>query len=195
MDYGSLKGTVLDWIARQDISDSVFEGFTTIVEQTIAAELRCYDLEGTYVDEIESPEDSGFCSITLPADFREARVVSVGDKPLMYIEPQRFLSNEYNGGFTIVAGKMLFGRSAGSGKVSVIYYKRVPHINLENLTNAIIEKYPNVYLFGCLREAYSYISDNDKASLYDTRFTRALEEAKYDADTGAYSGSVLSPLS
>jgi hypothetical protein len=52
-----------------------------------------------------------------------------------------------------------------------------------------------VYLFGCLREAYSYISDNDKASLYDTRFTRALEEAKYDADTGAYSGSVLSPLS
>ena len=34
MDYASLKSTVLDWMARQDISNTVFEGFVTIVEQT-----------------------------------------------------------------------------------------------------------------------------------------------------------------
>ena len=39
MDYASLRSTVLDWLARQDISDTVFESFVTIVEQTISAEL------------------------------------------------------------------------------------------------------------------------------------------------------------
>ena len=194
MDYASLKSTVLDWIARQDISDIVFEGFVTIIEQTISAELKCFDLESTVVGTAEPPEDGGFSVWELPNDFREARVVTLGDKTLMYIEPQRFMSDEYNGGFTIIAGKMYFGRGVGSGEVKVVYYKRVPHINNSTTTNAIIGKYPNVYLFGCLREAYSYISDNDKASLYDTRFERALDEAKYDADTSAYSGSVLTPM-
>lgn len=194
MDYASLKSTVLDWIARQDISDVVFEGFVTIIEQTISAELKCFDLEDTYEAAVSMPENSGLGYVLLPRDFRDARVVTVGDKTLMYIEPQRFMSDEYNGGFTIVAGKMYFGRGVGSGEAKVIYYKRVPHINNDELNNVIIDKYPNVYLFGCLREAYSYISDNEKASLYDTRFERALEEAKYDADTSAYSGSVLTPL-
>lgn len=194
MDYASLKSTVLDWIARQDISDIVFEGFVTIIEQTISAELKCLDLEGVYGSNVKASEESGFGYVLLPSDFREARVVTVGDKTLMYIEPQRFMSDEYNSGFTIVAGKMYFGRGVGSGGAEIIYYKRVPHINRSTLSNAIIDKYPNVYLFGCLREAYSYISDNEKASLYDTRFGRALEEAKYDADTSAYSGSVLTPL-
>jgi len=194
MDYGSLKSTVLDWIARQDISDVVFEGFVTIIEQTISAELRCYDLEGIFSGTVEEDEN-GYTTLSLPTDFREARVVTLGSKPLMYIEPQRFLSNVNCNGFTIIGGKICFGNGAGSGIAQVTYYKRVPHINLQSLSNAIISKYPNVYLFGCLREAYNYISDVDKASVMDTRFERALEEAKYDADTGAYSGSVLSPLS
>lgn len=194
MDYGSLKSTVLDWIARQDISDIVFEGFVTIVEQTINAELKTFVLEDVLTGLVQSDEN-GYTVLQLPADFREARVVMLGNKTLMYIEPQRFLSNVNCNGFTIISGKICFGNGAGSGIAQVIYYKRVPHINLQSLNNAIIEKYPNVYLFGCLREAYNYISDLDKASIMDTRFERALEEAKYDADTGAYSGSVLSPLS
>ena len=90
---------------------------------------------------------------------------------------------------------MLFGDGNSSeNTATVVYYKRVPHINLANLKNSIIEKYPNVYLFGCLREAYSYVSDIDKSSVMDTRFQRAIEEARFDADTSAYSGSVLTPM-
>lgn len=195
MDYASLKSTVLDWMARQDISNTVFEGFVTIVEQTISAELKCFDTEEVYTAQPVSQQD-GFSVIELPKDFREARVVSLADKPIMYIEPQKFLSEPYNMGFTIIGGKMYFGNGnlTNESTAKVIYYKRVLHINNDNLTNAVIEKYPNLYLFGCLREAYSYISDNEKASLYDTRFQRAVEEARFDADTSAYSGSVLTPL-
>ena len=195
MDYASLKSTVLDWLARQDISDTVFESFVTIVEQTISAELKCFDVEDTYAAVPTVDISTGASFIPLPNNFREARVVMVDDKPIYYIEPQKFLTDKYNNGFTIVGNKMLFGGGNSSEHaVTVVYYKRVPHINLVNLKNSIIEKYPNVYLFGCLREAYSYISDIDKSSVMDTRFQRAIEEARFDADTSAYSGSVLTPM-
>lgn len=195
MDYASLKSTVLDWIARTDISDVVFEGFVTIIEQTLSAELKCLDMEDhrSVVPYIKS---RGYSGIELPKDFREARVVSLAGNPLMYIEPQKFLSNPQNKGFTIIGDEMFFGNGLNTSDATadVIYYKRVPHINNSNMENAIIKKYPNLYLFGCLREAYMYISDTAKADLMDTRFERALEEARYDADTAAYSGSVLTPL-
>lgn len=195
MDYASLKSTVLDWLARQDISDTVFEGFVTIVEQTISAELKCLDVEDTYAAVPSVDVSTGFSYVPLPKDFREARVVMVDDKPIFYIEPQKFLSDQYNSGFTIVGNKMLFGKgNLSEHAVTIIYYTRVPHININNLKNSIIEKYPNVYLFGCLREAYSYVSDIDKSSVMDTRFQRAIEEARFDADTSAYSGSVLTPM-
>ena len=195
MDFASLKSTVLDWIARTDISDTVFEGFVTIIEQTLSAELKCFDIEVTFSG-TPTLDTNGFNVITLPKDFREARVVTFDSRPLMYIEPQKFMSDSYNSGFTIISGKMYFGNglNATTPIVNVVYYKRVPHINMSNMSNVIIEKYPNLYLFGCLREAYMYISDTEKADLMDTRFTRALEEARYDADTSAYSGSVLTPL-
>lgn len=195
MDYASLKSTVLDWIARTDISDVVFEGFVTIIEQTISAELKCFDIEDVF-SATPVLANNGFTALKLPADFREARVVTFNNKPLMYIEPQKFMSDKYNNGFTIISGNMYFGNgnTSSSPAVNVTYYKRVPHINTENLTNVVIDKYPNLYLFGCLREAYLYISDTEKADLMDTRFTRSLEEARYDADTAAYSGSVLTPL-
>lgn len=195
MDYASLRSTVLDWLARQDISDTVFEGFVTIVEQTISAELKCFDVEKTYSASVSTDENNGLSYIKLPEDFREARVVVVNDSPIYYIEPQKFLSDKYNSGFTILSDRMYFGNGNSSyTSVTIDYYTRVPHINTNNLENSIIKKYPNVYLFGCLREAYSYISDMEKSSLMDTRFQRAIEEARFDADTSAYSGSVLTPL-
>lgn len=194
MDYASLKSTVLDWLARQDISDTVFESFVTIVEQTISAELKCFDTEKMFTSALTNTE-LGYSGVELPKDFREARVVVLANNPLYYVEPQRFMETQDCNGFTIVGGKLLLGRGVlGEGPLTVVYYTRVPHINLKNMTNAIIEKYPNVYLFGCLREAYSYISDIEKSSLMDTRLERAIEEARFDADTSAYSGSVLTPL-
>lgn len=194
MDYASLKSTVLDWLARQDISDTVFESFVTIVEQTISAELKCFDTE-KMLTAVPTNTELGFSAVELPKDFREARVVMYANDPLLYIEPQKFIENKDNGGFTIVGGKVLLGNGvSGNGSLVIVYYTRVPHINLKNMTNAIIEKYPNIYLFGCLREAYSYISDLEKSSLMDTRLERAIEEARMDADTSAYSGSVLTPL-
>ena len=194
MDYASLKSTVLDWLARQDISDTVFESFVTIVEQTISAELKCFDTEKMFTA-VPTNTELGFSAVEIPKDFREARVVMYANNPLLYVEPQKFIENKDNGGFTIVGGKVLLGNGvSGNGSLVIVYYTRVPHINLKNMTNAILEKYPNIYLFGCLREAYSYISDLEKASLMDTRLERAIEEARMDADTSAYSGSVLTPL-
>lgn len=196
MDYASLKSTVLDWLARQDISDNIFESFVTIVEQTISAELKSFDTEKLFVAPALELTELGFLGASLPKDFREARVVMYANNPIYYVEPQKFMQTPQSTGFTIVGGKILVGAGVqGTGSLSVVYYTRVPHINLNNLTNAIIEKYPNIYIFGCLREAYSYISDSEKASLMDTRLQRALEEARVDADTSAYSGSVLTPLS
>lgn len=185
VNYTSLKNTVKDVLARTDISDTAFDTFIATVEQDIRANLQTLESEAFFEAEIENG------CIELPPDYQKARVVTVEDVTLTQTDPQTFFENKNNSNFTTIGNKIYFGNNVQGNKVKILYVKFLDGLSEENGANAITKWYPNLYIFGLLREASYYINDKQRAAEYDQRFVDALDLAGIQEDHKRYSGSRL----
>lgn len=185
VNYTGLKNTIKDILARTDIPDTAFDVFVSTVEQDIRTNLQTLELEDMYEADIEDG------SVELPSDYQKSRVVMVNDVPLTQTDPQSFFENKYNNNFTTIGNKMYFGGGVQGNRVKILYVKFLDGLSATNGENAITKWYPNLYIFGLLREASYYINDKERASVYEQRFTDALDLAGIQEDHKRYSGSRL----
>lgn len=187
MNLTSLRNQVKDYLARDDISDSVFQVFLVAVEQDIFSNFQPLELDKSATITIENGEAE------LPSDAQYVRVVldSQG-ATLEQIDNESFFQNKGGSYFTRRGNKLLFGDGVTSGEVTLLYGAYLQGLSSTRESNIISEKYPSVYLFGLLREASYYIKDTEYASIYNQRFMDALEAATVDDDKARYTGSRLS---
>jgi len=61
--------------------------------------------------------------------------------------------------------------------VTIDYFKDFVPLTVLNQTNIILDKYPNIYLFGALRHAFVRAQDTEQASIYTAEFASAIESA------------------
>jgi hypothetical protein len=47
-------------------------------------------------------------------------------------------------------------------------------------------RHPDLYLYGALTEAYTYLLDEARATQYDAKFSRIIEEIKIDEERSHY---------
>lgn len=185
-NYTKLKNTINDYLARDDISKTAVDTFIDIVEADITASFSPKELDAF----VELPIQEGNF-ITLPDDYRLARVVMVGDsKPLSQIDPQSFFENTYNSFITTIGDRMYFGKQVTGATCKMLYSRRLIPL-YEKESNVISNLYPSLYIYGCLKEASAYIDDKQKMALYEQKYAEALETCAVDADQSRYSGSRL----
>ena len=60
-----------------------------------------------------------------------------------------------------------------------------------NATNNVLSRHPDAYLSGALAEAYTYLMDEQRAAVYDGKFSRAIEEIKRDEQRAHYGTGTL----
>ena len=53
-------------------------------------------------------------------------------------------------------------------------------------TPILFTRSPDLYLYGALTEAYIYLLDEQRAAVYDEKFTRAINEVKIDEERSHY---------
>ena len=68
----------------------------------------------------------------------------------------------------------------------IIYIGSLSALSDTNLTNIMLTRHPDAYLMGSLVEAYQYLMDDQRASLYDAKFTRIIEEIRKDEQRAHY---------
>jgi hypothetical protein len=61
--------------------------------------------------------------------------------------------------------------------VTFDYFKDFTPLTVLNQTNIILDKYPNIYLFGALRQAFIRSQDQQQESIYTSNFLSAIESA------------------
>ena len=185
-NYTKLRTTINDYLARDDISKTAIDTFIDIVEADITASFSPKELDAFV--ELPIAEDN---TITLPSDYRLARVVRVGDgKPVQQIDPQSFFENTQNGYMTTIGDKIHFGKNVTGKTCQMLYSRRLTPL-YEKETNVISLLYPSLYIYGCLKEAAAYIDDKQKMAMYEEKYAAALEDCAVDADQSRYSGSRL----
>lgn len=109
--------------------------------------------------------------LALPVDYLEMIMLKVNTATTTdeyFLDTRTPIQFERTGGnaqagdpklFTIVSSELRFKLVPSSATVEMWYYKKIPSL-VTNSTNDILTASPNVYLYGCLLEAYIFKGGN-----------------------------------
>lgn len=199
--YGDLKQSIADWLVRDDlvnfIPDLVRLGEIKIDSSWL--EVRENELETTG-NLTESDE-----KLALPADFRHIRTYTLQSGGLVF-SPQQTSVNELlnriqstlTGQPQMVAvfGTDLLHRPTPDSDYAYTL-KYVPKLDLtagaDAGTNAVLTKYPDLYLFSALAEAQAFIHNDERIPLWNQKFEACLTRALGREDRERFRGFPIYP--
>ena len=180
--YNDLKASIANFLARD---------FITLAEARMSRELETREQEKRATATLTANDEY----IALPNDLREIREVKLNTSPtkvLRYYSPSG-LDSMYssNGtgapeGYSVVGLEMKMRPIPDSTYTAeIIYVGSLPALSASSTTTLFLRS-PDLYLYGALAEAYSYLLDEARSNQYDAKFTRILEEIKVDEERSHY---------
>tara|TARA_R100001440_G_scaffold4895_3_gene10791 strand:- start:993 stop:1634 length:642 start_codon:yes stop_codon:yes gene_type:complete len=189
--YAELQTAVANHLARTDLT-TVIPDFISLAESRLSRELETRDQE----KRAQATMTSGDEYIALPTDLREVREVKINLSPirvLTYMSPTS-LDTTYatDGGGTpqaySIIGKELKLRPVpdSSDTLEIVYVGSLTALSDTNTVNNMLTRHPDAYLMGSLVEAYQYLMDDQRATVYDQKFTRIIEEIRKDEQRAHY---------
>lgn len=161
-DYGSLMIDAGEYAGRNDFAH-VYSRLVALAESKLNRLLRVAEME-----------KAGTVTLTdgradLPADFLEMRsLVGPSGGPLFAISLTD-MENRYRGrggyptGYSIVGNVLQTGPSGGA-TLNLKYYAKIPALTPSSPTNWLLEKAPDVYLYGLVEEIAIWGMEADKAT-------------------------------
>jgi len=178
-NYSELQTSIANWLHRSDLT-AVIPDFIALAESRIN---RLFTARGTEIDSTLTAT-SGSAFIDLPADFgapialwlesfvpRQALIlklpVELGYVPIA----------AYPTYWAIKDGQIQLDRIADAAYPLTLRYVQDVNIAATN-TNYILTNYPDIYLFGALIEAASFIRDSAQLPIWQQKFDTAIVEAQ-----------------
>lgn len=112
---------------------------------------------------------------------------SSGQRPLWYAVEGDFAAGAITGEFFVFAPNP--GATTYTGKL--LYTQRLTPLSAGGDTNVVLDRYPNLYLYGALWEAASYSDDDSRVAKYMGMFLALLRDINMQANLDAHAGSAL----
>lgn len=72
--------------------------------------------------------------------------------------------------------------------VTLTYFYEFTPLSDDNQTNYVLTKYPNIYLFGCLSQVFTYTQDTEEEAKYKALFLSAIKSANKSEKKARYIG-------
>lgn len=193
--YSELKTAVANFLARTDLTDQI-PNFIQLAEARLSRELETRDQEKRATATLTSGDEF----IALPTDMREIREIKLNANPNVVLEYKSptALDSTYTGAsgkplaYSIVGGELKVRPIPDdSYTAEIIYIGSLSALSDTNTTNVMLTRHPDAYLSGSLVEAYTYLMDEQRASTYDAKFTRSIEEIRKDEQRSHYGTGAL----
>jgi hypothetical protein len=175
-NYSDLVSAVGDWLARSDLA-ARSPDFIALAEARINRELRVREM----LDQVSSSVSEQ--TIALPSDFLEVYRLTLdteNDVPLEYrpIEDSELRVAGLTSGqpmwFSILGDDIqLYPAPDGTYDYTLDYYARVPALTSSATTNWLMTKAPDLYLFGALCEAESFLQNDERIAIWEAKFQAA----------------------
>ncbi len=186
-------------IDRSDLDDKI-KLFTTLCEADINRRCRVQDMVcvGT------SPTNQGDPLVKLPDDYLEMRNIKVDGRPYDFLTPRQFDTLNEHCRYTIRGNKIEISPTPSEViPVEMSYYKRVPQLGekyqavpgsvpVTRTENWLLDKWPDVYLYGVLEKSAYMIYDDPRAQMWKSLYDESVEEIIHQDRAGArWSGDDL----
>lgn len=178
-NYANLKTSIQNWAKRDDIT-SLIDDFIDLTEADLAQRLQIRDMESRAT--ADAPTADRF--LQLPNNFirmRKLRLVS-GNKQYdlrqqtpesMNVVPSAGLPKNFT-----VTSQIEFDRTPDSAyTVEMQYYTQVTALSSSNTTNAILSRFPMLYLHGSLYYLFQWAMDVEMATMYKSLYDEGIDAA------------------
>lgn len=193
--YTDLLASVASWMNRTDLT-AVIPDFVTIAEGKLARDLRLRKqlIRGSTLTTLTTTR-----AVSLPSDWLAFENLTIlNSAPLTYLTLDQMDMKYPEGGFsgtpfvyTIEGDSVLFGPTPDSAyTVNIDYYARFPALASAS-TNWLLTNYPNIYLYGCLREGALFTKNPAESAQWDGLYKNEIQAAEKLDSEGLHSGSVL----
>lgn len=173
--YLNLQNSVADWLNRTDLTNQI-KDFIEITHHKIVQKLRSPLNEKLIYASVDANGET-----SLPTDFLEVKHLFYKNIPLDRVTlDELYTYADKSGTPTCFARKtntfVLFPTitSVGATDLKFIYYANVDALSDSNVTNVILNYSPDLYLYGALREAATFLGQD--SSIWDARFTESYAE-------------------
>lgn len=175
--YATLKASIIDWSKRGDIL-SLVDDFIDLAESDMWTKLRIRDMETTTTGSVSAR------TLALPAGFqqmRRMRLISGGQSyDLEYVAPESLKIDATSGlpeSFTVTS-QIEFNRTPDSTYTyEIVHYASLTALSDSNTTNAILTRFPAIYLFGALMFCSMWAMDDASMQKWATMYQEAIDRA------------------
>lgn len=180
-NYDELVKQIIAWGHRDDLN-------TKVPDFIKLAEVEMYNnqREALAIRDMEKIQtattDSGKY-LALPENYESSRSVRIllDNGEIRYQAPEQMRRYPTPGQprfFTIIGNEIEFDRVPDQTyTLEIQIYVRPTDLSSENQTNSVLEKYPNIYLYGALMQFFSHAQDDQQAIKYDGLFLNAIQGA------------------
>jgi hypothetical protein len=185
--YSDLVDAVGDWLDRDDLE-------ARAVDFIRLAEVRLNRI-------LDDPEMEAVVTLTgdgadLPADFGSMISIGTADgyplSPMSNVEYAAILpSSGVSRYYTIREGKVYY--VPGSANPTLVYRRSIPPLTEADDTNWLLERAPDVYLYGALVQAEAFLAEDDRLPLWKGAFDEAIGELRSDGAKRKWGAGPLAP--
>ena len=190
--YSALKSSIADWLNRDDLTSTIPD-FISLAEAQLERRLPVQKRTQRSTATISAQFSS------LPSDFVSAKsLVLTSTSP---VQPLTFLTEDELDAKKAIyrtSGKPLFFCLIGnqievlpapdtSYTVEITYVATLAKLSDSNTSNWLLERHPDVYLYGSLLQAAPYLRDDERVSLWTTLYAQAIEDMVVQNERAAFS--------
>lgn len=191
--YATLQSTIADYLNRQDLNAQI-QTFIQFAEADLNTRLRCREM----IKRARSTSDQEY--VALPNDWLEAINLQIidGASPLRFItldeadiikKRQTYTSVAF---YTLMDGAIeLVPAPADDVEIEMVYYKKITPLSDQNTSNWLLEKAPDVYLYGALVHAAPFMMDDQRIATFGSFYSGRVGALNEASDKAQHSGSPL----
>lgn len=190
--YSALRASIADWLNRDDLT-SVIPDFISLAEAQIERRVPTQRM----VVRTNLTISSQFTN--LPSDFLSAKsLVLTSTSP---VRPLEFVTEDEMDAKRVVfqaVGKPAYFTIVGttvevvptpdtSYTAELTYFQTFAKLSDSNTTNWLLERHPDVYLYGSLLQAAPYLRDDERVGMWTALYGQAIEDMIVQNDRASLS--------
>jgi len=184
--YAELQSSIADWLLRDDLT-SVIPTFISLAEAKFNRRIRDYRM----VKRATAQVDTAYFAI--PSDWQENIRFQLNTSPittLEYVTPDQAAEEKrlYNSSgrpafFTMIGDQFQIVPAPDSTyDAELTYYAKIPVLSSGNTSNWLLEKAPDIYLYGALMEAAPYLDDDARIQVWGGLLEQSMNAIQIESD-------------
>lgn len=192
--YDGLKGEIAGWLNRQDM-EAVIPTFIRLLEAQVERSLRVREMIARARAEITEE------FTVLPQDFlaiehaivNNAKPITLEWVPMNQIDAlQATLDPGELKYFTIIGDELEVAPfPQGASEIEVVYYRQLDKLSDARQTNWLLERHPDLYLYGTLMQAAPYLKNDERVGLWSSALDAILEQIRLADERATKGGTPL----